>query len=253
MDGPVSTARRVPPASSRDVGDRCASNATDAVIRNTLTPASPNCTGSAGNKCLCRAPATTPTPILAARTPSVRSGQRTDRGPICEAGGAASAGGERRRRLCRQHRSVRPSSCGRPGETTQPEGLYRGLTRRTRDPVSGQPTGTARANALRSHRPALHAGVRPWATWLSLTDADCGGHSRELLAGATRASAFRPAGEHFQPGGGTPGRTRSVAFGMADSPMADVSHSDARRRSFASARRGRRGLNAIVGLRAPPG
>ncbi len=197
------------------------SNATDPVTR-TLTIASPNCSGSAGDKCLCGtcnngnnaacfANADCPDPAGPI-------------GPICN--GLRCLGGGNNGAACAVGSQCPGSTCSRPGEFTKPSACLDDTTVLDRimectdaaDGIVGNQEGGCTLGP-----PTNTCTVASGHAQRSCSvDSDCGGGAGTCVASARKC--YLTGGGTFQPAGLNDGTDTLIAVGTEDTPINDVSH-----------------------------
>jgi hypothetical protein len=192
------------------------SNATDPVTK-TITAASPNCTGSPGDKCLCN------TCNNVNSEPCDSNSDCPDPagpiGPIC--GGKRCLGGANAGAACSNNSECPSSSCAVPGEPTKPSGCLDDTT--TVNTVlecgpGGDGDGVCTIGPI-DQTCSLASGH---AQRGCLNDAACGGGVNSCESNPRRC--FETGGGNFNVGFHNTGTNTLTAIGMEDTPMADTSH-----------------------------
>ncbi len=195
------------------------SNKTALVVR-TVTTSSPNCTGSAGDKCLCSTcnngnadpcftNADCPDPDGAGPFTGVCGGTR------CLSGSNAGA-------PCSTATQCPGGSCTRPGEPIKPSACVDDTTvaNRVMECADGDGDGEGDCTIGPTDQNCTVAsghGQRGCTT-----DADCGGAAGSCAS--IPRHCFLTGGGTFQPSGHNDGSDSLIAVGMADAPMQDVSN-----------------------------
>ncbi len=207
-------------------------NATDPVTR-TLTASSPNCTGAAGDKCLCD------TCNNVNATPCDDNADCPDPpgpiGPFC--GGRRCLSGANNGQACTANSECPGGSCSRPGEPTKASGCVDDTTiadtvLECSDTLGGDPAdgeGLCTIGPVDQTCSVASGHAQRGCT----NEADCGGVSRQLHLGRTAAC--------FLTGGGAQRNERGtgtlIAAGMEDPPVARPFESRPSAPSSASLRR----------------
>ncbi len=194
------------------------SNATDSVIR-TLSVDSPNCLGSAGDKCMCG------TCNNGLNQSCFTNADCTDPpgpiGPICN--GQRCLGGVNAGAACTGAASQCPgSSCSRPGESAKPSGCSDDTTiaNRVMECADGDGDGEGECTVSPIDQNCTVASGH--AQRGCMNDDDCGGTSNSC--GSFNRACFLTGGGTFQPAGKNDGSDSLIAAGMEDLPMNDVSN-----------------------------
>ncbi len=192
------------------------SSSTDPVAR-TLTTDSPNCTGSAGDKCLCDTCNNTAATPCSSNADCPSSGGAAG---IC--GGRRCLSGTNNGAPCTTASQCPSGACARTGEPTKPSGCVDDTTVADRVLECDDPDGDGEGQCTIGPTDQNCTLASGHAQRGCTSDTDCGGAAGSCESVARRC--FLTGGGTFQPSGQNDGSDTLTALGLEDPPVNDVSH-----------------------------
>jgi len=220
------------------------SNSTGTVAR-TLTASSPNCSGAAGNKCLCGTCNNGNNQVCFTNADCPDPAGPI--GPICN--GKRCLRGANIGAACTTNSECPTSSCAVPGEPGKPSSCVDNTATATLDcadngdGIVGNNEGTCTGGPVDTNCTVASGHGQRGCT----TDADCGGTAGSC--GSVGRSCFLTGGGTFQPSA-QDGTDSLVGVGKADPPVQDVSRPTLAS-IFCVAPTGSSSVNNVAGLPGP--